>query len=394
MFFLWSLGTGAQQFARPQFAAQLGAPLFWISFIAASNSIAWLVTGPLTGHLSDRLGRKPLVIIGNALRGVTTVAQFFVADWPTFLVLEFIGGIGVSMWVTGASIIMADITSFENRGQAVAIRGLSAKVGAILGPLVGALIGSMMTLGWVFIFNGVTKVMIHLVVQYLVSETQPERSTNAASAKTAAPDDPEARRRRLRMLWPLGMVTMALSFIGFQGVLGAMFPSHVIGDVGLTSADVGQLMSVAATAATLSSLAIGPVLDRWGRKVPLLGGLVLTAAAVAAFGPANGALMLTLAVVFYGIGEGITIGTSDVYAMDVAPRTGRGTFLGNWSLIRNVGGVAGPLLLGALAQWAGGPAVAFAAIAAMLAASAVVMAVWGVESHPRTAAPAPADRRA
>ena len=54
-----------------------------------------------------------------------------------------------------------------------------------------------------------------------------------------------------------------------------MFPSHVIGDVGMTSADVGQLMSIAATAATLSSLAIGPVLDRWGRKVPLLAGLVL-----------------------------------------------------------------------------------------------------------------------
>ena len=51
-----------------------------------------------------------------------------------------LGGIGVSMWVTGASIIMTDITSYENRGQAVAIRGLSAKVGAILGPLVGALI--------------------------------------------------------------------------------------------------------------------------------------------------------------------------------------------------------------------------------------------------------------
>jgi len=382
VFFLWSLGTGAQQFARPQFAAELGAPIFFVSLIAASNSLAWLIAGPTTGILSDRWGRKPLVIFGNALRGVTTLAQFCANDYVTFFALEFIGGVGVSMWVTGASIVMADITTHENRGRAVAIRSLSAKVGAVLGPLVGAWITLAASLRMVFIFNAVSKVAIHVILVYFVKETRPEGGRGAQRAAGATTTSTEGHvptlRSRVELLWPLALVTIALSFIGFQGALGALFPSHAMQQAGVSQADIGQLMSLAALAATLSSLVGGSALDRLGRKRPLVLSLVVTAIAIAAFAPATALLPLALAVAAYGLGEGVALGAAEVYSMDMAPQTRRGTFLGNWSLIRNIGGAAGPVLLGAVAQWAGAAA-AFVCMGAAVGASALVMAWRGVE---------------
>jgi len=378
VFFLWSFGTGAQQFARPQFAAELGAPVFFVSLIAASNSFAWLIAGPLTGVLSDRWGRKPLVIAGNALRGITTLAQYFSTDYLSFFALEFIGGIGVSMWVTGASIVMADITSHENRGTAVAIRSLSAKLGAVTGPLAGAFITSAINLRSVFIFNAVTKVAIHLVLALMVSETRPQEAAQPRQAAGAAPAPAPAGPSRRRLLWPLAIATLVLSAIGFQGVLGALLPLHVVQEAGFEPSVVGQLMSLAATSALIASLVTGPVLDRWGRKPSLVLSMLLAAVAVVALGPAEHMVMLSAVALAYGVGEGVATSAADVYTMDMAPATRRGAFLGNWSLIRNIGGAAAPVAIGAVAQ-AGGTATGFMVIGALLVVGAVVMQVWGPE---------------
>ena len=85
VFFLWGFGTGAQQLARPLFAASFGVSVFLVSLIQASNSLAWLVAAPTTGYLTDRFGRKPLTIAGNMLRGVTMVFQYYATNYCAIL---------------------------------------------------------------------------------------------------------------------------------------------------------------------------------------------------------------------------------------------------------------------------------------------------------------------
>src|SRR5438552_10064871 len=92
-FFLWSWGTGAQQLARPLFAASFGVPIALVALITTTNSIASTVTAPFIGYATDRWGRKPLLIIGVTLRGVTTFFEAFSDSYVQFLILEFIGGI-------------------------------------------------------------------------------------------------------------------------------------------------------------------------------------------------------------------------------------------------------------------------------------------------------------
>ena len=132
MFYLWSLGTGAQQLARPLFASELGATPFLVVLITASNAIAKVISAPITGFLTDRIGRKPLVLLGNGIRGVTCLGQFFAESYFQFFVLEFVGGIGVAMYGTSSSIVMADFTTTANRGRLMAVRGITARIGTIM----------------------------------------------------------------------------------------------------------------------------------------------------------------------------------------------------------------------------------------------------------------------
>ena len=389
IFALWSLGTGAQQLARPLFAASFGVPVFLVTVIAATNSLAWMVTAPVTGFLTDRWGRKPLVIAGNALRGLTTLAQFFAPGFWMFLVLEFIGGIGVSMWVTGASIIMADITSGENRGRANAIRSMSARLGMIAGPFVGGLLATFFPLRSIFLFNTLTKIPIHFITAYMIRETRPEAARGSRTPAASRMD-----RLGLTMFMSLSMLALALAvfaltLMSFTGVFGILFPLHARDAAGLSTAQIGNMMSLTGLIGIGLSYPNGYIMDRYGRKVALIAGMCLLTAAAYFMTRIAGLNSVLIMVLFYSFGQTMTMASSEVLAMDLAPTERRGAFLGIWQTFRNMSGFIGPLAAGGIAQQLGVGA-AFLAIAGLLAASAVFYLAFGKETRRRVADTPPA----
>ncbi len=396
MFFLWGLGTGAQQLARPLFAASFGVSLFFVSLIQASNSLAWLFSGPITGYLTDRFGRRPLTIFGNALRAVTMVGQFFCADYLQFFVLEFIGGIGVATWVTGSSIIMADVTDADNRGRAMAVRSLTMKIGLIAGLFLGGLMANAIGLRAIFMFGAITKIPIHLLLARLIKETL-DRGEPAAVA--AAPKTSQwAMAKAMFLNWPLlvlAITVFTISAVGSpQGVFGSLFPLLAQNSGGLSIGAIGELLGFAGIAGVIISFPNGMLADRFGRKISLIPGLLFLAAASYGLTLAGNYWSLLLVVILYGIGDGITQSTAEVAAMDLAPAQGRGAFLGVWSVFRNVGGIYAPILVGSLAAGFGMES-AFIVIAVLLIISSILMTFWGLETlhrHPRVTEPVSGNR--
>src|SRR5438874_389577 len=98
-FFLWSFGTGAINLARPLFASSFGVPIFLVTLISSTNSAASLISGPLTGYLMDRFGRKPILMVGLAIRTVSLIAEFYADSYVAYILLEFFGSLGVQVWV-------------------------------------------------------------------------------------------------------------------------------------------------------------------------------------------------------------------------------------------------------------------------------------------------------
>ena len=388
MFFLWGLGTGAQQLGRPLFAAAFGVPVFLVTLIGTSNSAAWFVTAPLTGVLTDRFGRRPLVIVGNLIRGVACVLQFYSTSYMQFIILEFLGAIGVSMWSTGSAIVMADITERDNRGRANAIRGMASRLGSISGPLVGAVLTTFFGLRSLFMFNAITKIPIHILLAWLIKETRPQeaaqpRATQPSSTKEAAAPEKPKEELNLSIFFTPAVIVVAIATLihsmeGFQGVMGILFPLHVQATAGMNDADVGTMMGLAATVTFLISFPNGIIVDRLGRKASIVPGMILLGISGFMLSAVTDFMSVIMMILVYGVGTGMSMGSTEVYAMDLAPVRGRGTFLGIWSLLRNVGGIIAPLTIGTVAQYYGLP-LAFIIVGILLILSGLSVAVVGKE---------------
>jgi MFS family permease len=382
IFFMWSFGSGAIQLARPLYAFEITESIFLVSVMVSVTGIARIVSGPLTGWLTDRFGRKPLILVGAGLRGAGSLGQYFTDSYVVFIILEFIAQGGVAIFITSVSIMVSDVTTKENRGRFLAVRTLSGRFGAVAGPATGGLIAVLFELRHIFLFDSITKFSIVIVVLLLIRESRPAVDRVATQAGTVA-QTPRFGLRTFasKTFLALGAATIAGTVLQ-QGVTFSLLPVHASDTVGISPGTLGGLVSIAALLGMLAAYPNGVVSDRFGRKWSLAPGLLLLTfgTILLAVSPTYTALVLAMAA--FGMGEGMTTGTTQAFIMDLAPEQGRGTFLGLWSLVRSIASVAVPLLTGGLYE-AVGPQAAFLAAGAWLLISAALVIVVAHESAGR-----------
>ena len=378
-FFTWGFGTGAQNLGRPLFAFAVTGNVFLVGVLLASNAVPRAFTGPLTGYLADRFGRKPLVILGPIIRGLSNIGQFFADDYVSFLVYEMIGQVGVAMWGTSSNVLMSDVTRTETRGRMLALRHMSMRLGFVAGPAVGGVLAATFGLQSVFLLNGVSKIVIVVVVLFMVKETRPEAARAPRAPGQGRGFSLVPFRDRTFLVLAIATAIFAMSN---AGVMQSLIPVYAVDVVKVDAATVGFLISIASMVTFLFAFPNGMIADRFGRKWSLVPGMLLigTASIVLAVGDVYGALVL--AVCIKGLGEAMTMGTTQTYAMDIAPPDRRGAILGLWTMSQSVGATIGPILLAALYHFLF-PDVAFYTMAVLLVLGALMVTLMARETGGR-----------
>jgi len=169
-----------------------------------------------------------------------------------------------------------------------------------------------------------------------------------------------------------------------QGVFSALFPLYVRDVVDFDPADIGYMITLASFVIFLVSYPNGILVDRYGRKKTLIPGLLVLGLSGYLLSQSIAPNAVYFMVVVYGIGSGMTTGTSQVYAMDLAPERRRGAFLGIWSAFNHLSSVVAPLLLGLLAETVGLPTT-FVVVSVILAISSVLAWMFGPETLSKSA---------
>ena len=378
-FLVWGTGTGAQNLARPLFAYELEGDIFLVTVLLAFSAIARLVASPITGFMTDRWGRRPLLIIGAGIRGATGILSFFASSYMEFFVLEFIGGVGIAMWNTSANILIADVTEPHVRGRVVAMRGMSMRAGQITGPLLGALIAAFFDIRTIFLVNGVAKFVTLFMALYLIKESRVEDEAGAPRRQA-----PRLSLTNLRPFLTRGFIlvilaTFAVSMMG-QGVFAGLLPIYAQELANLNEASIGTLIGIGGLISVLVAFPSGMVSDGYGRKFALVPGLALLAVSAYLLSHGDNYTMLLIMVSVYGIAWGMSQGTAQTYAMDISPAQQRGTFLGVWSLFQAAGGFVAPLAVGGMAEfWSFSGT--FVVVAAWLAVSAALIMLFAPETR-------------
>jgi DHA1 family tetracycline resistance protein-like MFS transporter len=123
----------------PFLSPQLGADKMDIALIIVSYAVCAGISGPFWGRLSDRIGRKPVIMICLAGAAVSYVMLGLAGQlWMIFAARGFAGLMAGNFGV--ASAMMADITTPQNRARGMGLIGAAFGLGIVLGPMLGGLL--------------------------------------------------------------------------------------------------------------------------------------------------------------------------------------------------------------------------------------------------------------
>ncbi len=354
IFFMWGFGTGALWVARPLFALALGGTLLQVGIVSSVSAMPRVISGPITGLLSDRWGRRPMLILGAVGHGGILVAQFSSTSYIHFALLEALAGITIAFWTVSSSVLIADLTKIANRGRTVAFRDTAMRLGMLAGPLVGGAIAAQFELRWVFIFIASTKIVAIFVVLFIIPETKParagrEQAHRPGEARTARGGIPWAMFRTKSFV-AVAAATICFGMIGLgPGIFRTYYPVHAQETLMLSPDIIGNLVAFGGVLTMLTAAPTGFAVDRVGRKWPLVFGLVLLASAVFLLGASAAFIGIAAAFAVFAVAEGMGTNTMQTYAMDLAPVERRGIFLSVFHVATSSGMMVGPLVAGLLA---------------------------------------------
>ncbi|GAA4719910.1 MFS transporter [Brevibacillus fulvus] len=135
--FIAMLGIGLIIPVLPQYMLEFGASGSTLGYLVAAFGLTQFIFSPLAGELSDKYGRKIMIVSGLVL---FTVSQwiFGIADEIGMLYLSrLLGGIGASLMIPSMMAYVADITNEQNRGKGMGWLGAAMSLGFVIGPGLG-----------------------------------------------------------------------------------------------------------------------------------------------------------------------------------------------------------------------------------------------------------------
>ncbi|URZ08535.1 MFS transporter [Clostridium felsineum] len=140
--FIALLGQGMVIPILPDYLKQFGAAGTVAGYLVASFGVAQFIFSPIGGRLSDKYGRRKMILVGLFF---TVISDFiFAISHRLFLlyVARFIGGIGLGIMVPSVLAYVSDITTRETRAKGMGYLSASMNLGMVLGPGIGGMIAS------------------------------------------------------------------------------------------------------------------------------------------------------------------------------------------------------------------------------------------------------------
>ncbi len=369
--FLVSFPFGILAFVLPIYGRELGASALEVGAFFSAFSIVPVVVRPLLGRALDRWGRRPFLLAGLAGYLAAVVAFAFANSVWMLTLARFLQGIGAAfLWLT-AFTMLADLAAAGGRGLSFGLIDEATNRGAILGTTLGFMLIFTLQRGgdmdwrrvwWIlFAVYGVTTIAALVTAWRGARETRPSMPGNAPTSRAVS--------RRLLTLMGIVFVT---------GASGAMvWPMLMIFLQDSLHAQVDGLALAYLPAALISSFLpsrMGIVSDRFGRRKPMILGLLVGAAASALIPHLRSLAALAGLWAVESAGYAASIPAERAFVADIAGEDVRGTSYGLYTFAYFLGSAIGPLAGGWMYDQVS-PAMPFYLNTAVLAFGAFLVAV-------------------
>jgi MFS transporter, DHA1 family, tetracycline resistance protein len=328
--------------------ADLSNGAVWYGVIMSSYSVMQFICAPILGSLSDRFGRRPIILVATAGSAIDYFIMAVAPSLSWFFVARLIAGATAGVLST-ANAYIADVTPPEKRAQGFGMVGAAFGIGFVIGPAIGGYLGKY-SLHLPFYVAGTCACLNWLYGYFVLPESLRTENRRSFSWKRANPVGALLAVRRFPAVF--GQIEAYFIVMMAQAMLQNVWINY-------TGHRYHWDTFYSGLSLTFVGVASGFVQARFVKKiVPALGesravllGLCISAMAQVCYGLASHGWMI-YAFICFGAFAGIAQPALQSYVTKHVPANEQGAVQGVFASLQSLANIPGPLLASSIFAWA------------------------------------------
>ena len=361
------------------FAESLGTPDALMGMIAAASTVPGVLISLPAGSLSDRLGRKRVLVIAGVVFATASLLYLIVEAWWQLMLVRFYHGFATAIFVPVARATISEHYPTQ-KGTRLSTFTSATIVGRGIAPFLGGFILSATLWNYRLLYlavgaAGFTALVVTLVgLQEQAGASQPRTPSNPPRV----PREHHVFQGWRRVVSDVGILVTSATEAAARYVYGALeffFIGYLKNVAQLDASLIGTIMGVQFVLIPLVGPFMGRLSDTRGRWLPILMGLIMSGVAVLAIPSATRFLPLLALSLMYGLGFCMVISSTPALIGDLAGKDDMGAAMGFLATIMDVGQMLGPIITGVVLATVG-YAGSFVSLGAALVGFGLFFAVY------------------
>jgi multidrug resistance protein len=293
-------GVGVVVPLLPIYAHDLGASGIYIGLIFGAFSLSRTFFLPYFGRLSDKKGRKPIIVPGFLAYALISVAFVYSNSIEVLIVIRFFHGIASAMLMPVIQAYIGDITQKGREGITMGLFNMSLFLGLSLGPAIGGILKDHFSLQGAFYCMGLLALVGFFLSLFLLPPTITERAVSHRN-------EPFTWKILLNDRHVVGLFLFRFAYVVCVGIIWGFIPLLADMEFAASSSVIGILVMLGVLISGLIHVPMGYLADRMSKKLIITVGGLLISYGIFSFEWAERIGDLVVATVIFGFGGGISM---------------------------------------------------------------------------------------
>lgn len=314
-----------------------------VGIVFAVFALSSIIGSVFGGAMTDRFGRKSMLLFGLITSALSSLAMGFINDFRLFYLVAGLVGLLSNTGGPAQQAMVADLLPEEQRSQGFSVIRVIANLAITIGPLIGGLLASYSFI-LLFIGDAILSSITAVIVFLSIPETKP------------VADEEEDEDSLMQSLGGYGDILQDWLFIIYLIVsvltvtvymqMNSSLPVYLRDIHGITTKQFGYILSLNAGMVVLFQFWITRKISRFKPMYLMAFGSVLYAIGFAMYGFVSTYILFLAAMVIITIGEMVNSPTSQSLVANIAPADMRGRYMAMFGLSWAIPASTGPLLAG------------------------------------------------
>ena len=331
------LGSSSVSPAFPEVRQQFGVSAGQVGLLITVFTLPGVFLTFLAGALSDRFGRKKILVPSLLVFGIAGGACVLAPNFETLLLLRVLQGVGAASLGALNVTLVGDLFSGRERTTALGYNSSVLNIGTASYPALG---GALAAFGWYYPF-ALPLLAIPVAILVLFSLRNPEPRNEQELKEKAQSIWESAKNGRVIGLFANTFVIFVLLF----GALIAYLPSFISERFGSGSFFIGVVLASTSVTAAFTSTQAGRLAHRFSEKALIRSSYLLYAIALCLVPLVPSVWLLFVPTVLFGVAQTLNLPNSFSLLNAAAPVENRGAFISLNSTILRLGQTLGPVLM-------------------------------------------------